>query len=850
MEKLLSRRNLFICSLLIVLIAAAYWQAIGNDFMTFYDDVLYVTENSQVQTGLTFQSITWAFTTGHGANWHPLTWLSHMLDCQIYGLNPLGHHLTNLLFHTANTLLLFFLLARMTNAVWQSGFVAALFALHPLHVESVAWVAERKDVLSTFFWMLTMWAYLRYVDHQKISRYVLVLVFLALGLMAKPMLVTFPFVLLLLDIWPLGRLHAGLRDAETRGKTRNWSAISRNKARIAQLIKEKIPLFGLVLVSSVITFIAQKSGGAMQTVEALPLNIRAVNALVSYVGYIIKMIWPSNLAAFYPHPGNALPAWQPLLASLLILFISVLSIRLLTSRPYLAVGWFWYIGTLVPVIGLVQVGSQAMADRYTYVPLIGLFFMVAWGIPDLLSKWRHQKIGWIVAAGGSLLALEATTYFQVQYWRDGTSLFQHAVDVTENNWLAHSNLGSSLGAQGKTEEALKQYYEAIRIRPNYPEAQYNIGVVFATQGKVLDAMKYYEEALRIKPDYAGAHLNLGALLVEQGKTEEAIAHYTEALKALPEYAEAHYNLGICLANQGKPQEAMARYLEAIRFKPDFWRAYFNLADLLAKEGKTTEALSRYTEALRLKPEYAEAHSNLADLLVRQGRTDEALSHYSEAVRLNPDLAVAQNNLGLLLTKEGKVEEAIMHFSEALRVSPKYEEAQTNLAKAMTSGGKIAEAKVHYNLGIAFDGQGKLLEAVAEYNEALRIKPDYAEVHNNLGVALGKLGRFSEAVTHLSEALKLKPDFVDAHNNLGIANAMQGKTADAIFHFTEVVRLDPKFVTAHYNLGLLYVREGKLDEAIHEFSEAVRIKPDYGEARSELEKARQQLAERKSTPLKP
>lgn len=378
----LETRTFVVIMFLVVSAAGAYWGVKDNEFVN-YDDDEYVTQNSHVQAGLTSEGIVWAFTTTHAANWHPLTWLSHMFDYQLFGPNPQGHHLTSLLLHILNSILLFLVLRRMTDALWQSAFVAVLFALHPLHVESVAWVAERKDILSTFFWILTMWAYVRYVERPGSTRYLMVALPLALGLMAKPMLVTLPFVLLLLDIWPLGRIDLSEYGDASRDKR---DKRPRTGIVLMRLAKEKIPLFALVAASCLVTFAAQRSGGAVQPMESLPFMDRVVNAIVSYFLYIEKMVWPTDMAFFYPYPVHTLPLWQPLGAGLLLLVITVLVIRTARRKPFLLVGWFWYLGTLIPVIGLVQVGGQAMADRYTYVPYIGLFMVVAWGVPASLGS--------------------------------------------------------------------------------------------------------------------------------------------------------------------------------------------------------------------------------------------------------------------------------------------------------------------------------------------------------------------------------------------------------------------------------------------------------------------------------
>jgi protein O-mannosyl-transferase len=622
-----------------LIVYASVWH---HDFVN-YDDDQYVTSNPVVLRGLTWHGVSWAFTTGYAVNWHPLTWLSHMLDVQLYGLDPGPHHLTNLLFHIANTLLLLGLLHRMTGALGRSAFVAALFAVHPLHVESVAWVAERKDVLSTLFWILTLWAYVEYVRRPNLYRYGAVLLFFALGLMAKPMLVTLPFVLLLLDFWPLGRMRMRLNPAG------GWAFSGGGWDAVMDLVWEKLPLLALAVAASIVTLIVHRQGGAVISLSATPLKLRVANALVSYVVYIGKMLWPVHLAVLYPY-AQSIPGWWVAGALLTLVGISVAVIWAGARHPYLPIGWLWYLGTLVPVIGLIQVGDQAMADRYTYVPLIGLFIVVAWGIPDLLAHWPLQRIALPVAAGLVILACAIAARSQLQYWKDSTTLWTRALAVTTGNNIAHNNLAIVLADQGKLDEAIAHYSEALRIKPDYATARNNLGLALADEGKLDEAIAHYSEALRIKPDYADALNNWGAALAAEGKLDEAIAHYSEALRIKPDYAGAHNNWGIALASEGKSEEAIAHFSEALRIKPDYADAHNNWAGVLASEGKLDEAIAHCNEALRIKPDYADAHNNLGVALADQGKLDEAIAHFSEALRINPDDSKARDNLRLTLAE--------------------------------------------------------------------------------------------------------------------------------------------------------------------------------------------------------
>jgi tetratricopeptide (TPR) repeat protein len=479
----------------------------------------------------------------------------------------------------------------MTGAVWQGAFVAGAFALHPLHVESVAWVAERKDLLSGFFWMLTIAAYLRYSKRLERRWYLGTLLIFALGLMTKPMLVTLPFVLLLLDYWPLGRF-------------KNDLVVKDNNRRIFyRLIREKAPFFVLSVASSVIALVVQQTAGAVKDIHILPLNIRIANAAVSYVGYIWKMIWPSNLAVFYPHPGDKLAIWQGIIAGLALVGISILVVQLARSYKYLLVGWFWYLGTLVPVIGLVQVGDQAMADRYTYLSSIGIFVIASWGAAELSAKWRSRKIMLGISAGVVLAALFVCTRMQARYWHNSVTLFEHALQVTADNGTARNNLGYAIQSQGKINEAIIHYRRALQLEPDIAAAHNNLGLALQSQGKLDEAIEHYQCALQLNPDYAKAHHNLGYAFRSQGRLDEAISHYNRALELKPELAETHNNVGNLLQSQGKLDEAVSHDRQAVQLKPDFAEAHYNLANTLQSQGKLDEALSHYQQAMLAKPDW-------------------------------------------------------------------------------------------------------------------------------------------------------------------------------------------------------------------------------------------------------
>jgi protein O-mannosyl-transferase len=578
-----------VCASLAILTSAAFWPAKDCGFVN-YDDNIYVYENPYVQSGLSPKSAGQVFSLElmkKSGNWHPLTWLSLMLDYSIFGLKPFGYHLINLLFHVLNTVLLFLILHRMTKTLWPGALIAALFAVHPLHVESVVWIAERKDVLSTFLGMLTMGAYIYYVEQRNFRRYFFVLLFFTLGLTAKPMLVTLPFVLLLLDFWPLGRFTEVKPAQKVRMETLNPPPRDRKKKKAKQndalidapgnlpdrvykwsllypLVREKIPLFVLSVLSCIVTFIAQRAGGAVLSMETLPPGVRLGNALVSYVAYIWKMILPVNLAVFYPH---TLVPWQAIVSAVLLITVTAAVLYSFRKSPHLVTGWLWYLGSLIPVIGLVQVGSQAMADRYTYTPLIGLFIMAVFGIGYLLPEKSPRKTV-IIAAVAILLIFASLTWRQCGYWRDGIALFTHTLQATHDNYLAHDSLGVALDADGRGLEAIAHYRSAIEINPRYWNAHYNLGNTYKEQGDMDKAFEHFREVIRLKPDFADAQNNVGIILeLYYKKNTEAIGHYRHALEIEPGNANFHFNLGMALMNEGKTDEAIDHFQRAIDLDP-------------------------------------------------------------------------------------------------------------------------------------------------------------------------------------------------------------------------------------------------------------------------------------------
>ncbi len=609
------RREFWIYLVLSAATLTVYSEVGRHEFLQ-YDDQEYVTENRHVKAGWTLEGVVWAFSQGHASNWHPLTWLSHMTDCQLFGLSAGAHHWVNLLLHLANVLLLFTLFRGMTGAIWRSAFVAAVFALHPLHVESVAWIAERKDVLSTLFGFLTLLAYVRYTEKPASSRYLLTLFCFVLALLAKPMMVTLPFVLLLVDFWPLGRLASDRLTQVPRVPPKKRRKTEGSKKPVGYLIREKIPFFVLAAASSVITVLVQHAGGSVVPIQRLPVATRLANALLSYVRYLGKTFWPERLAVFYPYP-LVFPVWELAVAGVLLLGVTAATIRLARNFPYLAVGWFWYLGMLVPVIGIVQVGLQSMADRYIYVPMVGILIVAAWGAPELASRWKVGTNMLSVVALLIVTGLSIGAWNQVRTWRDTMMLFNHAREATDGNFLAINGIGSLL----------------------------------ADRGDYSGALPYYEEAIRINPEYAQARNNLGVALLRLGRADDAVRCYQEVLRLSPDYSVAYYNLGVALFSLGRVEEAMSTFRSALRANADNENASYNLAIVLASTGQTSEALKWYAETLRINPDHAEAHNNLGILLLNGGRFREAIAQFSDAVRLRPDWTEARRNLNVALEQQ-------------------------------------------------------------------------------------------------------------------------------------------------------------------------------------------------------
>jgi tetratricopeptide (TPR) repeat protein len=642
-----------ICLLLALATLSVYLPVRHHGFIAL-DDGDYVKDNRMVQAGLTWAGIKWAFTTGHSGNWHPVTWLSHMCDAQFFGGGPKAPHLTNLLLHATNALLLFGLLRRLTGALARSALVAAFFALHPLHVESVAWISERKDVLSAFFFLLTLAAYANYTAAEKtqsrtvIQWYSMALSSFAFGLMSKPMLVTLPCVMLLLDLWPLQRLSLASR-----------------RESVVRVVREKLPFFTLSAASCIVTLVMQKRGGAVGSLTSYGIDARVENALVSYARYLGNLFWPTDLAVIYPHPGN-LPAVQVVLSALLIGGVSFAAIWWLRNSPFVAVGWFWFLGMLVPTIGLVQVGVQSMADRYTYLPSIGAFIAVVWGAGKLLGRWEHTKTTAVLATGIAI-ACGLATRTQLAHWQSNESLFRHTLMVTAENFAAHNSLGHSYLEEGRVNEAIVEFERTLEIQPDFAEAHNNLGTALLRQGRIEPALTCFRKAVHTRPGFALARYNAGTVLLQTGRIDEAIVELEKAATLRSDDALIRLNLGNAHLQKGQIDAAIAQYRSAIVFAPDNADLQNNLGQSLLQKGRIDEAFVHFQAAVKIDPEHANAHFLLGERSLRLAQWDEAIVHFQQTLKSQPDDADAHLQLAIALRERGRLTEAAVHQEKGTRL---------------------------------------------------------------------------------------------------------------------------------------------------------------------------------------
>ena len=679
----------FIYLFLIAVILAVYWQVLSFEFVSF-DDTTYITSNNVVKQGITVDGIRWAFAGVHVSNWHPLTWISHMMDVDLFGMNPGMHHLTNVLFHILNSILLLIVLNKMTGALWKSSAVAVLFALHPLHVESVAWIAERKDVLSTFFWMLTMLGYIWYIQRRTVQRYLVVILSLILGLLSKPMLVTLPFVLLLMDYWPLNRLKI-IQKVDTRSNPHKgivrscgwWSEYS-------TLILEKIPLILCALISSGVTFYAQLNGESVLSLEKINLVVRIANAIISYVVYLEKMIWPINLAVFYPYPDIINPL-VALLCALFLLIITTLILFAAKNLPYLALGWFWYLVTLLPVIGIVQVGEQQLADRYTYISLIGIFIIVVWGLADILTQWRYGKVVLGVLSASVFALLITTTWVQIGTWKNSEILFRHALAVTKNNYVAHDSLGLAISTRGDFEGAISQYRQAIKIKPNYLLACNSIGFALFDEKKYTEAFKQFQECLKIDPESSIAYLGLGDTMLATSNFTEAIRSYTEALRIDPNHTETYSKLGLAYLKKGNVQDSIKYCHKALMIKHDDAIATKVLEVANIAQLRIEGSIFELNKSLQTQPENPEIRYKLGDIYQQQGEYDKAISQLQKAISINPMFFQAMYKLVFIYSELQDYTNSLSMLHKMMLLQPGNPDIYYNIACIYAKQNKVSDS---------------------------------------------------------------------------------------------------------------------------------------------------------------
>jgi tetratricopeptide (TPR) repeat protein len=754
------RAELLICLGLAAITLGCLGHTCANDFVNF-DDPMYVTENPHLHDGVSLAGLTWAFTDFDYHMWNPLTRFSFLVDYQIHGLEPAGYHLTNLVLHLANVLLLFGWLRYTTGTAWRSAVVAAFFAVHPLRVESVAWVTERKDVLSAFFGLVALWGYTHYVRRPSWRRYLGMVLAFCLSLLAKPMLVTLPLLLLLLDYWPFRRLGpAGV----------SWR----------RLVLEKLPMLALAAAMSLVTLDVQTRIGQTAAQGDLSLTYRLGNAVVAYVVYLKLTFWPAGMAVIYPHPESSLPVGPAIGALALLAILTGIAVFAVRKFPYVLVGWLWFLGSLVPVLGLVSVGHYALADRYTYIPHMGLLVALAWLVRELWARWRRPRT-LPVLLSGALLACMVVTALQVRIWRDSQSLWEHALAVTEKNYMAHDLLGNLCEQNGELASARVHYSLACSLRPS--EAQYscNLARVLIRDHRMVEAETVLNAALAANPDDLGLHAQMGDWNRALGRSSEAKEWYLKAIRGGTMQAEAYHGLGLLLAQEGQLQSARECFIEALRLQPDDVDSLDALGLTLFRLGQTCEAMARWREALRYNPAYADAHYHLGLAHAEEGHSDLAQREYAKALRHEPRHAEADFALALLLESDGKLE-----------------------------------------------------AAAAAARAAVEAKPAWLEARIQLGLLLVQVGRTAEAAEQFEQCVRSHPDSADAHNGLGLTEVHRRNFPQAATHFARAVARQPGNPTFRFNLALAMVRAGQFQEAHAHLEAVLRLAPDHPGARQTLD----------------
>ena len=669
-EDIFSKTNpkIIICFFLVMANAVVYWQVSHYDFINFDDDV-YITENRHVQSGLKQDEIIWSFRLSNKNNtyWHPLTWMSHMLDVQLYGIDPGRHHMTNVLIHITSSIILFLVCHQMTGALWQSAFVASLFAIHPINVESVAWVAERKNVLSTLFGMLALGCYVYYAAKPNFAKYLLLLIVFTLGLLSKPMLVTLPFLLLLLDYWPLERLKFRFLTRGKRRRTQPSIPSNFQKTNICYLVVEKFPLLVLSMASVYLSSLSLQGQAEFKNLDDVAMMLRIANALTSYLEYIAKLIWPQNLAVFYPYP-EAVPLWKAASALVILTGLSFLFIWTLRARPYLSVGWLWFLGTLLPVSGLVIAGNfPALADRWAYVPAVGLFIMFAWSIPDLVKRWSHYQVGLGVMIIVIVSTLMASTWDQTRNWKNSVTLFQHALTANPENWLAHTNLGTALADNGQKTDAYRHFAEAIRLYPHEPHVQVNYGDAMLARGRIKKASGHYYEALRINPGFAEAHNNLGLILVRSGKIEESIEQFQLAIQNRPDYQNAIKNLNLAISINKKINLATKNFNESLIFDLRDLQLDKKINDILNSKAELNNVLTKLQKSLSGQPGFGGVNTDdIPVVLSAKQQYEKKLPMFKKIIAQWPENAGAYYHIACIYGRQGKDGESLNMLNKALQ----------------------------------------------------------------------------------------------------------------------------------------------------------------------------------------
>ncbi len=722
------RPVLVACLALVVFVLLVYWQIRDYEFIVFDDDK-YVTDNRHVKSGITWEGVKWAFSLKHKhdkMHWHPLTWLSHMLDCDLYGLNAGMHHNGNMILHALNSFLLFLGLYYMTGGFWKSFFVASIFAVHPINVDSVAWISARKNILSTFFWMLGILIYTRYTKQPGIYNYILFFVIFIAGLMAKTMLVTLPFVLLLFDFWPLKRIDLksiGLKSYETGGGS-DTSGIT--GVTVFHAVVEKIPMFVISVFFVLLNSSVMKQYGTIVSTETISMTLRFENAVVSYICYLWKLFWPANLAVYYPYP-DSIPLWHSGGAFGLLIGMTFIMVSLYKKMPYLPAGWFLYLGTMFPVIGFMQIGLwPAMADRWAYIPFIGIYVIIAWGGEEILRKLNFSKTAVVTFSSAVIILLGTAAWWQAGFWKDSVTLFEHSLAVAEDNCQSRTNLGMGFVNKQKMADAEAQFKEAIRLCPDFDYAHNNLGNLLSRRGDIEGAVKHFSEAIRLNPGYKEAYNNLAVALVRLGRSDDAINHYRTALIIDPEYKEAHNNLAL-------------EYL---------------------KSGRASDAVKHFLEAVRIDPRFAEAYNNLGSVMQQSGDLRKAVELYKKALIINPDLQVVQKNLDRAIAAQAEKEKTISNLLKQLKENP-------------------GDHMLCLKAGNFYKEKMELGRALTYYKKALIIKPDFIEAKNGRAIVYAMQGEYEKALVLLKEVISIQPDEPKTYFYIAGIYSRQNKKKDAI-----------------------------------------------------------------------